>query len=368
MENQGIKMLRLGLDAQEKKEYEASKIELNKKMSRLFSEARKNAKQETCYICHKQCSSFCNSHSVPQFCLKQISANGKVYFSGMQGAVPFMGTDSGIKEAGTFQIICRECDSTLFQDYENADAYDALPTGKMLAEIAMKNYLQLISKRLHEKNLYNLTSKKYAERSSFLRDQQKIISLDLDQYTKACERAKVASLKNHDDWYHLCYYKKLDYVVPLAMQSAVTLICDFEDNILNNIYNMSSDYNPKDIHIAIFPLKKASVILLFVDSREKKYRKFYRQLNMLTSDDQLAAINYIVHSYCENIFLSKGIEKNILEDSNFLDVCQKSSVAASSRLFDNPIQAAVQEFSLNNRHKIPNLLSKQYALSDQENI
>ena len=55
--------------------------------------------------------------------------------------------ESGIKKSGTFHFICRECDALYFQDYENKEALLNDPTDKMLAEIALKSMLQMLSKR-----------------------------------------------------------------------------------------------------------------------------------------------------------------------------------------------------------------------------
>lgn len=75
-------------------------------------------------------------HSVPQFCLQNISVAGKFYHSGNLVDMPMLNKDKGIGEAGTFKIICRECDSSVFNDYENPEAYYQGPTDKMLAQIA----------------------------------------------------------------------------------------------------------------------------------------------------------------------------------------------------------------------------------------
>ena len=32
--------------------------------------------------------------------------------------IPLLKDDKGINEAGTFHLICRDCDSKIFQDYE----------------------------------------------------------------------------------------------------------------------------------------------------------------------------------------------------------------------------------------------------------
>lgn len=36
---------------------------------------------------------------------------------------PLMDTEKGVEEAGTFHLICNECDSKIFSDYENPDNY-----------------------------------------------------------------------------------------------------------------------------------------------------------------------------------------------------------------------------------------------------
>ena len=65
-------MLSLGLDEQEHKNYSHNKITYNKLMSKIQAKARQEAKLNYCYYCKKEVSSFCNSHSVPQFCLRRI--------------------------------------------------------------------------------------------------------------------------------------------------------------------------------------------------------------------------------------------------------------------------------------------------------
>lgn len=360
--NKDIEMLRLGLDEDEKATYKKRPAHYRRTIQDCLNESRKRAKLDSCYICKKKCTSFCNSHSVPQFCLKQVAKSGKVYFTGMQSEVPFFGEDSGVKSSGTFKLICRECDSLLFQDYENPAAYNDEPNGVMLAEIALKNYLQMISKRLQEKKLYELMEEKWPDRCD-VSGQLNIIELDLLEYEKGFQRAKEAVLKKHKDWYHLCYYAKLDYVVPFAMQSAIDIICDFEGNIINDIFNTSPSYHTKEIHLAIFPLKSSSVVIMFHDSREKRYRKFYKQLNRLEYEDQLAAINYIAHSYCENIFLSKDIDENILNDKNFKDMCQQTVIAVSANPYGDALSAARQDYNLSKRKTVPNLLSRENALN-----
>lgn len=356
-------MLYLGLDESEQKDYSHNKIAYNKRMSRLQARARQEAKLHYCYHCKKEVTSFCNSHSVPQFCLRRIATDGKVYYANTLIDLPFMRKEQGINEAGTFQLICRDCDSKIFQQYEDPMAYQLYPSGQMLAQIAMKDYLQMIYKRLHERALYGLMGTELGAPPDYTMHNQEIISLDLAEYNSSYNRAKIASLGNHDDWYYLCYYKKLNYTVPIAFQGGIVMICDFEDNLINDIYNMDPSYHTKEVHVAIFPLEHESVVMLFIDARDKRYRKFYKELNKLSADDQLSAINYIVFSYSENVYISKDIDKRALTDSNFIATCRKSSIAVASHPFGDALRTSIDEFSLSMRKDIPNLLSKEFSLN-----
>lgn len=60
-------MVTLDCDYADKRE---QKIPIDKNISRMFKKVRAQAKEEHCAVCGKPCSSFCNSHSVPQFVYK----------------------------------------------------------------------------------------------------------------------------------------------------------------------------------------------------------------------------------------------------------------------------------------------------------
>lgn len=92
-----IEMVKLGgMTLEERERYEKNKIEINKKVSSLIAEATKNAKLECCILCSKPCSSFCNSHSIPQFALKRIAEDGKVMLP-LQDEILTIGKDNTIR-------------------------------------------------------------------------------------------------------------------------------------------------------------------------------------------------------------------------------------------------------------------------------
>lgn len=359
-----IGMLQFGLDPDERRNYQSQKVEVNKKMSGFLKKANENAKPKTCFICHKPCSSFCNSHSVPQFCLKQIAKDGKLYPSAWNSGLPLQDRELGVKEAGTFQIICNDCDSRVFQEYETPETYSSPPRGKVLAQICMKDYLQMISKRKREIELYKLEEEQFPFYSFAALHNIDIAKLDLHEYELGFERAHTASARNHDDWYYLCYFQRLDYIVPFAFQGQIALICGLNGEIINDIYNMSPNYRLEEIHIAVFPLKTGSIVMIITDSRRARYRKFYRQLKKLPLEDQLAVINYIIFSYSENVFISKDLDETVMTDSVFQEMCHKTNIAISpAPLKGRVLDAASDAFNLSQRFTVPNLLSKKYALN-----
>lgn len=365
MENNLTEMLPLGLTDIEVERYNKQKIHFNKTISSAFSSAKRIAKADYCYSCKKRVSSFCNSHSIPRFCLKKIAQKGLVYSINKMINMPFFDNEVGLNKAGTFNLICNQCDNTLFSEYENPSNYVSVPTTSMLAQIAMKNYLQMIYKRSVENPLYKNLRDEHSMSEQIHDMHQEVIRLDNIEYFNRFNRARIASKGNHDDWYYLCYYQRLDYTVPIAFQGGIVLISDFENSIVNDIYNMDANYHTEEIHIAVFPLANESVVLGFIDTRNNRYRRFYKQLRRLSLADQLSVINYIIFSYSENVFISKAVSEDVLTNKNFINACKASSIALSFSRYVNPIHSAVEQFSLDKRNTIPNLLSREYSIAQE---
>lgn len=105
------------------------------------------------------------------------------------------------------------------------------------------------------------------------------------------------------DGYYQFYYEKLDYVVPIAFQGSISLMVDLDGIIVNNIYNKDINYKIQDLHICIFPLKESTVITMFIDFNNKRYRNFYKKFNKLSHDDKLALVNYLIFLYLEDVFI-----------------------------------------------------------------
>lgn len=343
-------------------------------MSRTMSEVRAETKDAVCFYCGKPVTSFCHSHNVPRFCLENIGADGKVTGPNAILELPSMGVSIGkeslgVGEAGTFNIICRECDSKIFQEYENPDNYfrDTPPTQKMIAEIAMKNYLKFISKRKLEIALLDKMISQYPKQGieyPFLKlnfeARLKISKIDLEAYINEYKRTKKLASKDNSKGFYIIYYKLLNYVVPIAVQAPIAVSVDLEGNVVNDIINTDPRYKIADLHLCVFPLKSQTAIILFVNEGENRYRKFYKQFRKQNENDKLGIINYLIFLYCEDYFLAKEISLSA-------DLKQLKNVANLTPVVWNvkPISHTTvyaEEFALSKWNCIPNLLSECYKV------
>ena len=339
-----------------------------------MAEIRKEIKSGQCFYCGKSVDSFCNSHNIPRFCLRNIGSDGEVVGPNAILGLPKMGVSMGkenlgINESGTFSLICRECDSVLFQDYENPSNYelDKKPSQKMLAQIALKNYLKFIYKRKLEIALLEHSVKQlpnndpvYALTREEFATKLKVSKLDLGTYTSDYERAKKAVEFGKGPGYYMFYYRKLDYVTPIAIQAPITVSIDLEGNIVNDVFNLRPGFHPYDLHLCVLPLESETAIILFVESGDVRYRKFRKQFGKLDEESKLGLINYLIFLYTEDYFMAKEIHNKIdlqilNETVNRMPVIWNTSPIKDTKMLG-------VKFNLSNWPSIPNLLSEEYKL------
>lgn len=357
-----IKIINLGDFTKEEKDFINSDLTLKKQMSKIWKQARQNAKRDTCYVCGKKVESFCNSHSVPRFCLKNIASDGEVLTLNAIIDNPFIKSEEGVGKAGTFHLICNECDSLMFSNYENPENYKNKITQKMVAQMALKNSLKSISKRLNEIELYNIGANLSKSGRSLREVKNYINELDLKEYENSYKKAKKALERNGTSDYYVCYEEKLGYVVPIAFQCSIALIVDFEGNIINDIYNTSTKYEMRNINICILPLKSETFISMFIEDGDKRYRQFYRQFNKLTLDDKLAALTFIIFAYSEDVFFSKSIQQEILNSQNLCSIGKGGTDVISEIPIIDSLNVIKKAYDLSKRNSIPNLLSEKYKI------
>jgi hypothetical protein len=358
-----IEMISLGENtSHEYDDLKGNKVKHNKIKNELFSKSKELAKEKTCLYCGKESSSFCNSHSIPAFLIRNIAVDGDVFNTNKLVNIAFSKDSSGVKSSGTFKLICRDCDSTIFKEYESPENYSREPTGKMLAQIAMKNYMRFIYKRKVEIQLYKLITTQFNKEEKMFEQIQIINQLDLDDFVQQYQRAKRVANKNWENEYYMFFNCKLDYIVPIAFQGAIALLCDLNEMQINDIYYTSPKYKIQYLHISIFPLEDSSRVFMFIDKEHSRYRSFYKAFKKLSKNEKLEIVNYIVFSYSEDIFINKNIDNIALINENLIEASRKSTYFMSPINDFNAYPIAKQNFNFECTQGIPNLLSEQYKL------
>lgn len=344
-----------------KGDMERDLVEFRKKFSQLSSEGRKIAKTGKCFYCNEPVKKYCNSHSIPASFLKNISQEGKLSTSFGVIDLVLLDDEVGVNKAGTFLFICRDCDSKIFKDYESKENYDGKINQKMLAQIAMKNYLKSTSKRYFELGLFESLGSDQGIDVSNINETKNI---DVLENIRGFKRAKKVDLKCIQEEYHLFFNETLDYVVPMAFQHQVALAVDLENMVVNNLYSGDKNYKIQMLHISVFPMEEKSVVMMFIDKKDTRYRSFIKQFRALSLDEQLMYINYIIFCYSEEYYLSPLIGEDVLSDENLQKVAGIVGMSPDD-MFLQPIERLIKHYSLTRANEIPNLLQEKHKLTSE---
>mgnify|MGYP004432659323 CR=1 FL=1 len=84
-------------------------IEMRKIIGRQIKEATSESRHKKCMLCGEP-GGFCNSHTIPRFCLENIAWNGKLNSFNTLINSELFSKDFGVNNAATFHIICRHCE------------------------------------------------------------------------------------------------------------------------------------------------------------------------------------------------------------------------------------------------------------------
>lgn len=292
----------------------------NRQLKDFLSNAKKEFKVNTCFLCGKPINGTCNSHSIPQFVLKELHQNSDLC-SASSFLDPTKGelSKKGINNCGTFHLICHECDQNYFKDYENEKTLDGLPVlihtnlgCKILAEIMLKSVLLEYYKKCED---------------SFVRDEMNSISthsnevsndsnyIDINEYKNQVLRLKSIISSNIGDQFHISCCKILDHSSQIAGQPLIAIDRDIHGNEINDLFNKNPLYKIIDTQFVIFPFNNKTLVLVFclTDNylRLKPYLDF---LEGLKGNKQLRYIQATVFTYSEEIYVKKGTLKIIEND------------------------------------------------------
>lgn len=280
-------------------------IEARKLFGRIWNNGKRKAKLDRCLWCGKPISHFCESHTIPQMILRNISQDGKLDYVNTILQNPLKNTDQGIAEAGVIYLICNECDNTLFQEYENLERLKQVPTERMLALIALKDLLLILYKRLVEIKVYDQTESKTP--SSFWKRKQLFNYLDKRDFLLEYER--IWQMFETDKFnYELISWDKVNYKVPVAFQGPLTIYGDMNGDLVIDIYDDSPTQTIKQMHMCVFPLQTdCSVIFTFKNKDDREYDTFATQLQNMEQEKKLKFLGYLMFFISEDMKISKNI-------------------------------------------------------------
>ncbi len=282
----------------------------------FFKKHSKPLKIDNCYICgckigtdntHK----LCLSHSIPQHSLKHISSNGMINGINQYIHVPAHPEIQGINRSGTFRLICRKCDSSVFSEYEDFNSYNDdflteyhLPKNQnILNQIAIKNTLLSLYNELSTKN-FLLGALENTEEDS--RDTIEHIltphNAMIQEYEESLLRYKKLMLKKYIiKEYYLGFYRQIPRPTPVAFQGSLNIHQSIDGTIINNPYLKRK---LKPLHICIFPDDNRTTLLAFCRSSLSIYNKILNTLNYLADKDVVKMLIALSMMYSDNIRIS----------------------------------------------------------------
>ncbi len=344
-------------------------IEIRKILNQHIKNARKKARHKECLLCGKA-RGFCDSHTIPKFCLENIAWNGKLNSFNTLINSKILNNDSGISNAGIFHIICKPCDGSVFQDYEKAEAYETYPTEKALNQIALKNALRDIYKHETEIEMFEASKQ-------IMKEKNRILSLFVNPMFNAQIRAKKRDvqecydiynisksfLTTSESWIRVVSYDKLDYTCPIAFQGMVPLVTGVDGEVINDNFNHKHDYKIEYLHIAIFPLKEATAVIMFIDSNSTRYAQFEKHIADMAQKQRLEIINRIIFLYTEDYYLSKHLDEDTIR------ILQEPAKLLQDPVTTDPkrsLRNAVKDYDLKRDICLPNLFSKEYSVKTDD--
>lgn len=334
-------------------------INFHKALSMGESFAKKTVRPHNCLICNSSKNPFCNSHSVPARCLRAIAKNGYVkVFNGLV-KIPAIDDDKGVNEAGTFRLICRECDEKVFKEYETFEKYpDANPSDKVLHEIALKNYLKYFHKKTIEAEAFpKMLDNLQMPNSDLLKPILEPGDRDKKDALKLFYETKKLINSNTNGYYRIIEYRKLPYTCPFAFQGTISMITGFDGEIINDIFNSDKKYDFQDIHICIFPEKDYTYVIAFYKKHFYRYNQFAKHYATLKPEERLQLLLFIILKYSEDYFYSSSIQ-----DIEKNPVVHEATTTTTMMICDSDeeenakIKKCIQVYDLNNYKRLPNIL------------
>ena len=280
----------------------------------------KFSKLDNCLLCGKKMTSACNSHVVPQFILKEIAENGCVSYGYALQTISVNGLErtTGIKNAYTFRLICKECDRNTFRDYEdpkNIENFDNLDINikkKVLCEMALKAHLSHISMKYRSMVARDLSA---GGKLGILEQEGKVVfaeRIDIEEHERYIDLLR-KFIKNNKNPFVVLFDENLDYKTKIATQTIINFNYDLYGKQIFDPNLVLCDNECRYFYLMIIQYKDTTRVLFYIEKNYlKNVQSIVHQFESLSNEEKLhfIFISLIIHdqqfymspSFAENIF------------------------------------------------------------------
>ena len=321
--------------------------DLKKQLNDLNCKIYKDIKATNCMLCGNAMTSPCNSHTVPQFVLKEIVIKGKVCYGQTLSKVKEIDTEKGVNNAFTFKLIFKKCDNLFFKEYESKESilhFDDIPNkNKFLAPMSVKCNLGRLSSKLYIKRFKEVMYLNGYEDPSLSGEKVEIIQHKA--YIKHLKKLKNSSKEE----FTILFNCLLDYEVGIACQTTICLVRDLEGNLIFDMLDISFSNKLDFLYLAILPIEGKTRILLFVEnSHLGRNLSFINQFKALDLKDKIHAIFIMLILYSEQFYINPKLKDIILRDKTLCKIYKKSDNDGK----DNKVFECFKNFTSYNNYLI----------------
>lgn len=300
---------------------------------KLIKEKISNYLGKTCINPNCNCKDgFAESHTIQRANLELISEKNKVItFFGKDGILEVYNSicESSnklyskelVKHAQTFYLLCKNCDTELFKEYEN-NLVNILNDNETLGikQIVRKNFLNTRYFNIKGCIVYNE-----------FKNNLKNLDIELKDYVTLDEIINNAwnEIENYSE-FKICYYEKLDYKIQFACQY---------DFMIENILNMPNIKN-KIGFLHIMPYQNYSIILIMTEEDVSENVKNF----ILDKNDRSEVHDFIIKLMIEKCcfhvnpkylksflnyaapLLIKGLKENVINKFSLASFCTEDDL------------------------------------------
>ncbi len=296
-----------------------NEIEINKEISRIKKEANKYTKGTNCALCGKACTSFCNSHTIPRFVIKNIAQNGKVYNPSMtmdtfdlKTKLNVFKSNPGVEETLTFDSICRECDNMVFSCVENEEVLENEFNAKILNLYALKILLHTQYTKIRDTNFINVGAEKHQ-----MSDIANLISMpwvfDMIESTREIEDYKSAMKNNTYIKHKIIIDKIINKKTNFCCTAELALPFSYNGKRINNLCGIDN-YAKRfgGIYTLVLPMRNNRTrIVMYYRRKYSNYDTVKEEFSNMELDEQLQAISNLLLIYTEEFVYNDNVLQSI---------------------------------------------------------